>query len=69
MNPYKRGKSQNYIGNGIHQGVNRNQRQPMLLGDGSEQPNNQQHHNNINNINNNMRIKVKKPMGKKINKK
>ena len=69
MNPYKRGKSQNYIGNGIHHGVNRNQRQPMLLGDGSEQPNNQQHHNNINNINNNMRIKVKKPMGKKINKK
>ena len=46
MNPYKRGKSQNYIGNGIHQGVNRNQRQPMLLGDGSEQPNIQQHHNN-----------------------
>ena len=69
MNPYKRGKSQNYIGNGNH-GINRNHRlqpQPMLLGDGSEQINYQQ--NNNNNINNNMRPKIKKGTGKKYNKK
>ena len=35
MNPYKRGKSQNYIGNGSR--VNpRTQQEPMMLGDGNE---------------------------------
>ena len=37
MNPYKRGKSQNYIGNG-NRGNPRPQ-QPLMLGDGNERPN------------------------------
>ena len=68
MNPYKRGKSQNYIGNGNHR--QRQQAQPMLLGDGHENLNYQpQNNNNVNNINNNMRIKVKKGTTKKFNNK
>lgn len=68
MNPYKRGKSQNYIGNGNHR--QRQQAPPMLLGDGHENLNYQpQNNNNVNNINNNMRIKVKKGTTKKFNNK
>ena len=52
MNPYKRGKSQSYIGNG-NRGYQR-QQQPMLLGDGNENQNYQQ-----------QRPKIKKGLGKK----
>ena len=38
MNPYKRGKSQNYIGNG-NRGNPRHQQEPLMLGDGNEHPN------------------------------
>ena len=36
MNPYKRGKSQNYIGNGNRAQRQRQQQQPFMLGDGNE---------------------------------
>ncbi len=56
MNPYKRGKSQNYIGNG-NRGNPRPQ-QPLMLGDGNERPNYQPPKPN-----------VKKGTWKKFNKK
>ena len=57
MNPYKRGKSQSYIGNG-NRGYPRQQQQPMLLGDGNENQDYQQ-----------QRPKIKKGIGKKYIKK
>ena len=57
MNPYKRGKSQNYIGNG-NRGNPRVPQEPLMLGDGNEQHNYQQ-----------PRPKIKKGTWKKYNKK
>ena len=57
MNPYKRGKSQNYIGNG-NRGPRQHQ-EPLMLGDGNEQQHYQQ-----------PRPKIKKgTFGKKFSKK
>jgi hypothetical protein len=58
MNPYKRGKSQNYIGTGNR--GHRPQQEPLMLWNGNEQPQQYQQ----------PRPKIKKgTFGKKFNKK
>ena len=60
INPYKRGKSQNYLGN---RGNNRPQQEQLMLGDGNEQ------FINRNNLQQTRPPKVKKGVWKKNNKK